>query len=188
MTAPNLEHIVTPLRQFAVPISDLTPDPKNVRIHSKRNRDALRVSLTKYGFIEPIIVQRQGMIIRAGNCRTKLAGELGWTHVPALIVDHNDVEATAFAITHNRTGELGEWDEKALAQQLAELQASSIELFTTTGFDAAEVDRLLGTPLVIPDDPVEELTPPDSFPEIDGTEPTDHRCPSCGYEWNGKSK
>ena len=31
-------------------------------------------------------------------------------------------------------------------------------------------------------------TVPQDFPEVDDELETEHRCPSCGYEWSGKTK
>jgi hypothetical protein len=52
------------------------------------------------------VVQRQGMIVRAGNGRVLAARELGWTHLACVVVDESEVEATAFAIADNRSAEL----------------------------------------------------------------------------------
>lgn len=116
------DYIAEALRGFAVPIDSLTPDPKNARKHDERNIESIRQSLIKFGQRLPIIVQRQGMIVRAGNGRMQAAQKLGWTHIAAIVVDEADAEAAAFAIADNRTAELAEWDWGQLAQTLAELR------------------------------------------------------------------
>lgn len=118
MTDPNLDHIHESLRHMAVPIADLTYDPKNARKHDRRNLDAIKSSLEKFGFRQPIVVQRQGMVIRAGNGRTTVSEELGWTHVPAIVVDEAEADAIAYAIADNRTAELAEWDWENLTDIL----------------------------------------------------------------------
>jgi ParB-like chromosome segregation protein Spo0J len=135
---PNLDHISEQLRPFAVAVDLLTPDPANARKHGERNLETIRASLVKFGFRQPIVVQKQGMIVRAGNARLLIAKTLGWTHVPALIVDEADVEATAYGIADNRTSELAEWDKEILASLLESLPDAD-----AAGWNEAELKGLL---------------------------------------------
>lgn len=151
----NLDHIAEPLRALAVPVSDLTPDPKNARKHGEANLRALETSLNRFGFLEPIVVQREGMVVRAGNGRLEVAKRLGWKHIPAVVVDQNDVEAAAFALADNRTAELAEWDEANLSDVLASIGSLDDTLLGATGFDSAALDDLL----TVPDVPAEDSSP-----------------------------
>jgi hypothetical protein len=112
------QHIHESLRHLAVRIDALTHDPKNARKHNERNLDAIRASLKRFGFRQPLVVQEQGMIVRAGNGRLQVARELGWATVPCLVVDESEAEATAFALADNRTSDLAEWDSDNLASIL----------------------------------------------------------------------
>ncbi len=132
------DHIVEPLRHLAVPIESLHFDPKNARKHDSKNMDAIQASLEKFGQVEPIVVQKQGMIVRAGNGRLAVAHKLGWPCMAAVVVDQTDADAAAFAIADNRTGELGEWDYEALFSVLKE---SSVDL-TELGFSEGEMSAL----------------------------------------------
>jgi len=136
----GLEYIAEPLRFLAVPIDDLNIDPANARRHGQRNLDAIADSLTRWGQRLPVVVQREGMVVRAGNGRVEAARRLGWTHMAALVVDESSVDATAFAIADNRTAELAEWDDEVLADLLGSLPN---ELMLETGFDQADLDWLL---------------------------------------------
>jgi ParB-like chromosome segregation protein Spo0J len=118
----HLDHIAEGLRGFAVPLAQLAYDPRNARKHDRRNIDAIKHSLQRFGQRIPIIVQREGMVVRAGNGRLAAAKELGWTHMAALVLEEADAEAAAFAIADNRTAELAEWDWQNLADTLAELR------------------------------------------------------------------
>ena len=140
-TGPDLSHIHPDLRALALPLDSLTPDPRNARKHSATNLEAIRVSLVRWGMREPIVVQRGSngsMTIRAGNGRTQVARELGWTHLPAIVVDEGDTEAIAFALADNRTAELAEWDPEVLGAHLADLQVAGLRL------DAWDQDELAG--------------------------------------------
>src|SRR5690554_875119 len=81
-----------------VPLAELTPDPANVRQHPERNLEAVEASLQRFGQRTPIVVQRQGMVVRAGNARLAVFKKLGWSHIAALVVDEGNVEAASYAI------------------------------------------------------------------------------------------
>jgi len=139
----NLDYIIKPLRNLAIPITELNPDPTNARLHSIRNIEAIKASLNKFGQRIPIVVQKQGMIVRAGNARLEAARAIGWTHIAAIVVDETDLDAIAFGIADNRTAELAEWDRDVLTKLLAELQSDESIEHIVTGFNDAEINNLL---------------------------------------------
>lgn len=115
------EKIIEDLSALAVDISLLVPDPANARTHNTKNIEAIKASMTKFGQRQPIVIQKDGMIVRAGNGRLQAAKELGWRKIAALVIDDDNITATAYAIADNRSGELAEWDEDALEKILREL-------------------------------------------------------------------
>lgn len=139
-TKPDLSHIAAGLRPLAVPIASLNLDPANARLHPDKNLDAIRSSLRRFGQRMPIVVQKDGMVVRAGNGRVTAARDLGWTHIAAVVVDEKNVDAVAFAIADNRTAELAEWDEEALAN-LIKAVGAEVEL-ADIGFTDSEVEQL----------------------------------------------
>lgn len=56
----DLSHIAEPLRALAVPVASLNPDPANARTHDRRNLDAIKASLAKFGQRLPLVVQKAG--------------------------------------------------------------------------------------------------------------------------------
>jgi DNA modification methylase len=140
-----------------LPISELHPDPANVRQHPDRNLEAIKASLARFGQQKPIVIDANN-VVRAGNGTLAAAKALGWTEIDAVRTGLNGSEATAFAISDNRTAELAEWDESALYAQLASLQDEGFDL-PELGFDTAEVADLLDAPAgsgdtdAIPDEP-----------------------------------
>lgn len=172
--AKKLDYIAEPLRPLAVPIDTLNPDAANARTHSDRNIDAIARSLSRWGQRQPIVVQRDGMIVRAGNGRLQAAKSLGWSHIAAIVVDDSSVEATAYAIADNRTSELAGWDDESLA---ALLQSLGDEDIIDTGFSDDELQAL-----------IDGLTPPNFEPvgedqqsRLDQKSPI--TCPHCGQEF-----
>lgn len=114
----DLSYIAEALRHLAVPIQSLALDPANARVHSAENLAAIRGSLRAFGQRKPIVVNRQTGIVEAGNATLQAALAEGWTHIAAVYVDDDPAQAAAFAVADNRTAELGQWDQEALARLL----------------------------------------------------------------------
>lgn len=128
---PDLSHIALALRPLAVPIDTLVPDPENARLHPDDNLDAIQRSLEKFGQDQPLVVQRQGMIVRKGNGRLKAAQMLGWDYIAVVIVDEDNIDAAARAIADNRSAELAKWDERVLLKTMDAWRAAKPEARTT---------------------------------------------------------
>ena len=135
---PLEEYIVGALIPFAVPIETLVPDPRNARKHSVKNLNAIAKSLATHKQYQPIIVQRDGNIVRAGNGRLAAAKMLGWTHIAALTVESTGAEAISLALTDNWTAETAEWDLQVLLDEVQALQGTGFEL---PGFDPGDFER-----------------------------------------------
>jgi DNA modification methylase len=144
-----------------VKIDTLTLDPANVRRHPAKNLDTIKASLTRFGQQRPVLVNAKGIII-AGNGTVMAAKALGWDHINIVRTELDGSEATAYAIADNRTAELAEWDDSALAQQLAALQIEDEELARAAGFDAKEIASLAEATV----DVVEDETPEPSAEPI----------------------
>ncbi len=170
----KLDHIAEPLRKLAVPTDSLTLDPANARTHSPKNLAAIKASLTRFGQRLPIVVQREGMIVRAGNGRVMAARELGWTHIAAVVCDDENIDAVAFAIADNRSAELADWDDAALAALLDELPAETV---ADLGFDDDDLAALAGDDSDAAFDPVGF----DDQGRLDEKSPV--KCPHCGAEF-----
>lgn len=147
-------HIAEPLRRLSVPIADLTPDPANARKHGQRNLDAIKASLAAFGQRKPLVVQRQGMIVRAGNGTMQAAKALGWEHIAAVVIDEDSAQAVQFAIADNRTAELAEWDDETLASLLDGMDETTRDMLA---FDDKELAGLMRG--LEPDEIVEDEAP-----------------------------
>ena len=123
------------------PISSLIPDPSNVRKHSKKNLDAIKGSLAKFGQQKPIVISKDNVVI-AGNGTLEAAIALKWDKIGIIRSELIGTEATAYAIADNRTGELAEWDNDALSQTLKSLTEVKFDL-GSIGFDDKDLERLL---------------------------------------------
>jgi DNA modification methylase len=126
-----------------------------VRRHPARNLDAIKASLNRFGQQRPVLVNAKGIVI-AGNGTVMAAKALGWEHINIVRTDLEGSEATAYAIADNRTAELAEWDDDALAQQLAALQIEDAELAEAAGFTDAEIAALAEATVEVQEDEVPE--------------------------------
>lgn len=145
-TQPEIAGIPAALAGLAVPIAQLHPDPENVRLHPERNIEAIKASFVRFGQQAPAVyvVRRGKKIIIKGNGMLEAAKALHWAYLAAVESGLKEREAMAFAIADNRTGELSDWDEKLLAEQLASLDLTSDDL-AAVGFTDAEYQELLET-------------------------------------------
>lgn len=157
-----------------VSIDSLQFDPANVRKHGEKNLATIKASLLRFGQQKPIVVDANG-VVRAGNGTLAAMKALGWKEVAIVRSTLGGSEATAYAIADNRTAELAEWDDDALAQTLAALQIEDEELVKATGFMPQEVEREITKAIGEQDAPAE-------FPSAERD--ANHACPKCGYTWN----
>ena len=104
-----------------VDIDTLKLDPKNVRKHSNINLIAIEKSLSKFGQVEPLVVQKSSQTVIGGNGRLEVMRKLGYKTVATVQVDLDREQAMALAIALNRSAELAEWDVEGLTEQLAGL-------------------------------------------------------------------
>lgn len=130
------------MRVREIPLDELKADPRNARSHGRSNLEAIKRSLAAFGQQKPIVVDCDG-IVRAGNGTLAAAHELGWTTLRAVVTDLSGAQAAAYAVADNRTAELADWDQAALAQLLAELRADEAVDHLATGFDDQQIRALL---------------------------------------------
>ena len=147
-------HIAEPLRRLSMSIADLTPDPANARKHGPRNLDAIKASLVAFGQRKPVVVQAEGMIVRAGNGTLEAAKALGWETIAAVVLDDDNATASQFAIADNRTAELAEWDDETLASLLDGMDEPTRDMLA---FDDKELAGLMRG--LEPDEIVEDEAP-----------------------------
>jgi DNA modification methylase len=158
------EHGGVRVKSETVPIDSLSFDPANVRKHGERNLATIKASLLRFGQQKPIVVDANG-VVRAGNGTLAAAKALGWKEIAVVRSALAGSEATAYAIADNRTAELAEWDEDALAETLSALQCEDEALLDAAGFDSAELSRMIDgmaevTEDEVPEPPAEPITKP----------------------------
>ena len=110
-----------------LPIKALKPYEKNTRKHQKKDVENIARSIEKYGFNDAIGIWKDNIIIE-GHGRLLAAKQLGMTEVPCVRLDHlTDEQRREYAIAHNATAELSEWDLDILPDELADLDLSAFD-------------------------------------------------------------
>lgn len=144
MAARSLPVVATIAQRYepAFPIDQLTEHPDNPR---RGDEAAIEESMAAHGFYGAVLAQASSRRIIAGNHRTRVARRLGESTVPVLFVDVDDDRARRLLLVDNRSNDLAGYDDKLLAELLAELAATD-DALTGTGYHdddlAALVDEL----------------------------------------------
>ena len=127
-----------------VEIGRLIPYVNNARTHSPEQIMKLRSSLREFGFINPVIIDRDYNII-AGHGRVLAAHEEKMTEVPCVFVDYlTEAQKKAYIIADNRMAMDAGWDEELLRLEIETLQGMDFDV-SFTGFEEQEIADLFGS-------------------------------------------
>lgn len=144
----DLEHIIEPLRPFAVPIEAISQDSTNARKHSERNVQAILASIRRFGQRIPVVVNEDGVIEKGnGTHEAMLQGKMKF--IAAVQVKDSPSDRTAFSIADNKTSDLSEFDFQALSIQFKALKLEAYPL-EVTGFADFEIEPLLEADWISP--------------------------------------
>ena len=125
-----------------VSIGKLVPYVNNARTHSKEQITKLRSSLREFGFVNPVIIDREFNVI-AGHGRILAAKEENIEQVPCVFVDHlTEAQKKAYILADNRFALDAGWDEEMLRVEMEALQGMDFDI-SLTGFDETEIADLL---------------------------------------------
>ncbi len=124
-----------------VPTDKLIPYVNNARTHSAEQVNKLRASLREFGFVNPVIVDRDLNVI-AGHGRILAAKEEKIPEVPCVYVDYlTEAQKKAYILADNRMAMDAGWDEELLRVEIEALQAEAFDV-SLTGFDEKEITDL----------------------------------------------
>ena len=124
-----------------VPVEKLVPYVNNARTHSPEQITKLRSSLREFGFINPVIIDRDYGVI-AGHGRIEAAKAEGITEVPCVFADHlTEAQKKAYILADNRMAMDAGWDEELLRIEIESLQGEDFDI-GLTGFNEKELADL----------------------------------------------
>ena len=150
--------------------------PYNPRRMSDIEFENLKNSIKKFGYVEPIIINKRTGYVVGGNQRLKALKELyGNKEIKVIEVDLSEKEEKALNLALNKIS--GRWDEIKLSEILNEISNDEIsnDLIKYTGFSETEIEYILKQI----DNNVKEI----EFSEDNINNITKNKCPRCGYEW-----
>lgn len=104
-----------------VPLSSIKPYFNNPRDNEKAIAPT-KESIKKYGFVKPIICDKDGVII-AGHTRYIASFQLGLKEVPVIFSDMDSEKAKQFRIADNKLAEKSIFDEDKLIRELKEMSS-----------------------------------------------------------------
>lgn len=125
------------------PLESLIPYARNARTHSDAQVAQIAASIREFGWTNPVLVDGENGVI-AGHGRLLAARKLGLDRVPVIeLASLSEAQRRAYVIADNKLALNAGWDESMLALEVADLAAMGVDL-SLTGFDEADLDRILG--------------------------------------------
>lgn len=125
-----------------VPLARLKLAPYNPRTIDDEQLARLKRSLTSFGVVDPVIARKSDGLVIGGHQRIRAELELGHSSVPVRWLECDDDMAKAMNIALNNPQLAGSFVDSKLAALLEELRGQSFDA-TLSGFDQAEIDRIL---------------------------------------------
>ena len=123
-------------------VKDLLPADNNPRKDLQPGDpeyEKLKRSIEQFGYVEPVIWNKQTGRVVGGHQRLKVLIDSGITEVDVVVVDMNTEKEKALNIALNKIS--GEWDTDKLALVIADLQGADFDV-SLTGFEPEELDDL----------------------------------------------
>ena len=120
-----------------VDVNILVPYANNARIHNLEQIQLIQSSLREFGFINPVIIDKDYGII-AGHGRVIAAKCEGIEKIPCIKVEYlTEAQKKAYILADNRLAELSEWDEEMLKIEIEQLEGLDFDI-SMLGFELSE--------------------------------------------------
>lgn len=108
------------MKVINVQINSIKPYENNPR-NNDQGVDAVAKSIKEFNWQQPIVVDKDNVII-VGHTRYKAAKKLGMDKVPVVVADNlTDEQVKAYRLADNKTGELTDWDDDLLNDELSDI-------------------------------------------------------------------
>lgn len=123
-------------------ISKLNPAKYNPRKDLKpgdSEYEKLKRSMEQFGYVEPIIWNKNTGNVIGGHQRLKVLVDMGLNEVDCVVVKMNLEQEKALNIALNKIN--GDWDNNKLAMLISDLKGSDFDV-SLTGFEEAEIADL----------------------------------------------
>lgn len=126
--------------QTDVDISVLIPYAKNAKQHSEEQVKKIADSITEFGFLNPILIDKDYNVI-AGHGRIEASKLLGLKSVPCIFVEGlTEAQRRAYILADNKLTELGDWNMDLVYEELDALEEFGFNT-ELTGFSIEDTEE-----------------------------------------------
>ena len=129
-----------------VALDAIKPNPRNARTHSKKQIRQIADSIGDFGFLVPVLIDETSTTL-GGHGRILAAKLRGLEKIPVIRVQGlSEAQKRALLLADNKIAENAGWDRERLAIELPELNELLLKEgldISITGFESAEIDRLV---------------------------------------------
>lgn len=154
-----------------IKLCDMRPADNNPRHIGEKEYAALSRSLTRFGYVEPIVWNKRTGNIVGGHQRYRWLVEQGETEADVLVVDFDEKDELAANLTLNNPAIEGEWDEP-LSDLLQQVEDQDLDMFMDLGMEELR----------------QAVSPKPKNPSSGDKDSPDTTCPCCGYSWRIQAK
>ena len=147
-----------------VSLTDIKPYDKNPRRIGEKEYAALSRSLSRFGYVEPLVWNKRTGNIVGGHQRYRWLVEQGETEADVIIVDFDEKDELAANLTLNNPAVEGDWDEP-VSDLLRQMEEMDLDMFMELGMDD-----------------LRKSVTPKAQGQPDVKKP-DTTCPCCGHAW-----
>ena len=109
-----------------IPIDEIKEYEDNPRVND-RTIIALVKSIRKFGFNQPIVVDKDYVIIK-GHSRYKACKELGLSSIPCIVSENTDEQNQADRVMDNRIHDLTRWNHDLLRMEMRDTEDAINEI------------------------------------------------------------
>lgn len=122
-----------------IELNELVPYERNARTHSSDQLDKIKNSINEFGFINPVIIDENNMIL-VGHGRAIAAKNAGLSSVPyKRVTNLTEDQKKAYIIADNKLSDLAGWDEELLQEELESIDLD-MSLFGFDEIDEPEIE------------------------------------------------
>ena len=125
---------------LTVKITDLISPDYNPRHITPEALQSLKKSLSEFGYVAPVIVNKHNNHILAGNQRIEALKQLGYETVEVIYTDISDLNKEK-ALNIRLNNNSGDWDIGKLDNLFQELELTGFDL-TLTGFETEKLQPI----------------------------------------------
>lgn len=156
-------------------LSKIEPYENNPRDITEEAIEAVKHSIDSYGYVQPIVVDQDNVII-AGHTRFQALQALGQKTTEVYKVEMTPEQAQKYRLVDNRTHELSDWSHEELITELREWEDDLLQqFFPNVNLEVGKATK----DAVTEDQVVAGAVQASTIKQAKPVHMTDVKCPSC---------